>query len=378
VTFTYSLRNLLRRRLTSGMTAGGIAIAALVMLVSVSMILGVDHTMGSTGSPRNVLVMSRGARSENSSTLTTEVVSQLRAHPGASQVSPEVVASGRAASKDGSAQYAMGLRGIEAGAFQVHAGVRIVEGRAPKTSENEAVLGKAAARQLEGIGVGQKVRVLDRDWAVVGILDSGGTAFESQIWMDAADLKHALKRDQVTTVVLRAGKGIDAEALAGTLNADPRFEVKAMPEAAYYEEQNTLSAGMKDFALILGAVISLAAILAAMNNMFASMGERRKEVATMRALGFAPSTILGSFLFEGAILGLAGAAVACALSLPLGLVSMSMLDPVRWSNVTFQFRLTPELFAGAAVLGVFLGVLGALAPARAVVRAPIVETLKEL
>jgi putative ABC transport system permease protein len=354
--------------MTSAMTAGGICIAALVVLVAAGMILGVEHTLASTGSDRNVVVIGRGARSENSSTLPAEVASLLRAHPGAAAASIEVVASGRAGA------LSMGLRGVEPAAFDVHESVRIARGRLP--ASGEVLLGRAAAAQLGGLGPGDSVRVLDRDWTVAGVFEAGGTAFESQIWFEADDLRHALRREQATSAVVRA-RG-DPAALAEALSADPTLKVKALPEADYYAEQNTLSRGMRDFAWILGGVIGLAAALAAMNNMYASMGERRREVATMRALGFAPGSILASFLFEGAILGLAGALAACALSLPLGQVSMSLLDPTRWSSVTFQFRFTPAMFGAVSAMGVALGLVGALAPAWSVVRAPIVETLKEL
>lgn len=364
----YNLRNLARRRLTSAMTAGGICAACLVVIVAAAMILGVDHTMGSTGSKRNVVVLSRGARSENSSTLSAESAARLRAHPNVLAASVEVVASGRIGGAS------MSLRGIEPAAFQVHDSVRIVRGRPP--AAGEVLLGRSAAARLGALGPGAVLRALDRDWTVSGIFEAEGTAFESQIWFGAGELMHALRREHATSAVVRARA--DAPSLAEELGSDPALQVKAMPEAAYYAEQNTLSEGMKDFAWILGVTIGFAAILAAMNNMYASMGERRREVATMRALGFAPASILASFLFEGALIGLAGALAAGAMSLPLGQVSMSLLDPTRWSSVTFQFRLTPALFAAIAGMGIAMGTLGALPPAWFVVRAPIVETLKEL
>lgn len=364
----YNLRNVARRRLTSAMTAGGVCIACLVVIVAAAMILGADRTMGTAGSERNVVVLSRGARSESSSTLPAEAVALLRAHPGVSAASIEVVASGRVG------EYSMGLRGVAASAFDVHDSVRVVRGRPP--AAGEVLLGKAAAARLGGLGPGAAVRVFDREWTVSGVFEAGGTAFESQIWFELGELMHALKREHATSAVVRARAA--AARLADALGADPVLQVKALPEAAYYTEQNTLSEGMKEFAWILGVVIGFAAVLAAMNNMYASMGERRREVATLRALGFAPGSISASFLFEGALLGLCGALAACVLSLPLGQVSMSLIDPTRWSSVTFQFHLTPLLFVAVAGMGIALGIIGALAPAWSVVRAPIVETLKEL
>ena len=235
----YNLRSLLVRRITSAVTVAAVGLVVGIVVVILALLRGLQATLLDTGSPDNVIVLRRGAIAEASSAVTQEQYGVLRFLPqvrrdaeGEFLASPELVVQVGLETPDGRRVFGL-ARGLRARVMAVHDQVQLVSG-AWARSPGEAVVGRALGRKIGGGVVGTSLRAGRRAWKVAGVFAAGGSGFESELWVDADDLKALYKRSDFSSVTVKLSSAAVAGAFQDAINTDPRLKLTAKPLISYH------------------------------------------------------------------------------------------------------------------------------------------------
>jgi ABC-type lipoprotein release transport system permease subunit len=340
----------------------------------------------SAGESDNVVVMRKGATNDGSSAVPRDAAQTIRSLTGIARgadglplASPELVNQPFMRTADGGRENVL-VRGVEPVAFAVHRRVKLVEGRVFTPNLGEVVVGVDAARRYQA-GLGRQIEFGRRRWTVVGIFDSGGTSFDSEIWADVTDIQDDTRREGYSGMRVTIAPGADAGALKRRIEDDGRFTLEVKPESTYYDEQAESANALYILVLTLATIMGAGATFGALNTMYAAVASRTPEIGTLRALGFGRGSILLSFLAESLLLALAGLVAGIALAGIAILAVNTLLSGVAFSMMTFTVAtvlLSPSI--GGVLLGVsfaaLIGVLGGLAPAWRAAHIPVVDALR--
>ena len=269
------------------------------------------------------------------------------------------------------------VRGVGPMSFKLRSGFKTVAGRIFQPGLTEAVVSKRIAERFQGLDIGDRFRIQSTDYTVVGLFDSAGKAFESEIWVDNNSLSSSTKRETFSSALLRAKDQNALTALAKRITDDPKLHLKALPERTFYEDQQGVAPGaLKGLAVFISFIMAVGAGFAGMNTMYAAVARRTKEIGTLRVLGFSRRSILAAFLLESVAVALIGAAIGILLSLPLNFVSTGTSNWVTFSEIAFNFRVTPDLMITALIFGAIIGFVGSLLPSVRASRFRIVDALR--
>ena len=382
-----NLRNLPRRLASSAVAVVGVAAVVLVFAAVLSMAAGLERTMMSAGSDDTAVIMRSGSTSELNSGLSNEQTLIIANAPGVLKngdtavMSAELYVVADVKKRSTQSDANVPFRGIQAGAFDVRRDVRIAKGRMFEEGKNEIIVGEAAQSEFVGLGVGETIRFGQTEWAIVGTFDAGGSVSESELWTDVRVLQAAYRRGnsfQSVRVKLESPESI--EILRQALTEDPRIDPDIMSEREYYSSQ---SQGLVTFIKIIGYpltfLMAIGSIFGALNSMYASVSVRGKEIATLRALGFGPTAVLCSTVIESVLLALAGGVLGGLLAfLVFNGFQVSTLNGPSFSQVVFDFAVTPELLGQGMRAALVIGVVGGLFPAIRAARLPVATALREL
>lgn len=387
----YNLRNLWVRKVSTLLTMGGIALAVGVLLMVLMLVSGLRHALVASGSPDNAIVLRSSAPSETMSGIGRDGVNELQTLPeiavgpdGQRKIVAEVVVGvnllrrGQVNAKSGSN---VTVRGIGPQSVTLRPLVKVVEGRPPVSGQPEIMAGINASRGFEGCQVGGSLKMGGLDWTVVGIFEAGGSAFESELWGDGDLLMRAFGREGGYSSVTFALKdpGLDLSALQARFDSEPRFaNLKIQRERAYYEESSlSLTLLISILGGVLTVLFTFGAVMGAMVTMFAFVGNRTKEIGTLRALGFQRRSILLCFLIESVLLALAGGVLACIPALFVQGLTFSTTNFSTFTDVTWHFRATPGIMIAGLVFAGVMGFFGGIIPAFRAARLPIINALRE-
>jgi putative ABC transport system permease protein len=220
-------------------------------------------------------------------------------------------------------------------------------------------------------------------WTVVGILESGGSSFESEVWVDARELANDAKRTlPYSGLRVRVAPGADMDALKRRIDADPRFALEAKREIDYYESLSSSANTLYIIVIGLAVLAGVGAVFGATNTMYAAVQARTSEIGTLRALGFSRGAILFSFLAESVITALFAFAIGALVGWLLGLFVSWLLGGIAFGAATFttnviQLRVAPSDLWMPFALSILIGVFGGLAPAARAARMRPVEALRK-
>jgi ABC-type antimicrobial peptide transport system permease subunit len=270
------------------------------------------------------------------------------------------------------------IRGVGPMSTKLRSGFEMVAGRTFQPGLAEAIVSRRIAERFQGMGIGDKFRVQATDYTITGLFDAGGKAFESEIWVDFNSLASATKRDQgSSSALLRVNDSAALNALAKRISDDQRLQLKAVPERQFYEDQQGAVSGLlKGLAVFIAFIMAIGAAFAGMNTMYAAVARRTKEIGTLRVLGFRRRSILAAFVLESIAISIVGAVIGILFALPLNFVSTGTANFLTFSEIAFNFRVTPRLMLWALVFGVVIGVLGSLLPSIRAARFKIVDALR--
>lgn len=383
----YNLESLRERWTGSLVAVLGIAGTVAVFIATLSLANGFRATLVASGLEENAMIRRAGATAEMDSVVSLAQTRVIEDHPLVARdergpvVSPEVVTlavfPARADGNDSNVQ----VRGVGPRVLDVRKGVTVSAGRFLKLGTNEIVVGKNAANAYVGLDVGATVKIGGRDWLIVGILDAGGSALDSEIWCDATLLSQAFQRPVgvFQSVTAHLVDKTRLEAFASTINGDPRMTSQVDRETTYYEkssQQLTL--------LILGIgvpvviIMAVGSVFGALNTMYTAVAERGREIATLRAIGFGSGNVIASFTMEALLISAVGGILGCIIVLPVNGLATGTMNFQTFSHMSFAFRITPELLASGFAFALAMGILGGLPPAVRAARMPVGAALRDL
>ena len=381
------LRTVGQRLGSSLATVFGVMGVVGVLIVVLSIGEGFRKALVSAGSDDTALVLRSGSDNEMTSGLLRDDTRIIAEAPGVLRASGGPVASAelyvvvdvpkRSTGTDANVP----LRGVQPAAFQVRDEVKMVEGRKFEPGRNEIIVGKAAAAEFAGLEVGSKKRWGGVEWTVVGIFEANGGLSESEIWCDVGVLQPAYRRGSTFQAVYAKLESAAAfNRFKDTLTTDPRLDVKVIRESEYYEAQSRiLHSIIRGLGFFIGLVMAVGATFGALNTMYSAVATRTREVATLRALGFGSVPVVISILAEALFLALVGGALGAAVAyLGFNGFQAATMNWSTFSQVAFQFAVTPPLIVLGTVFALVIGLIGGLFPAIRAARMPVATALREL
>ena len=379
----YNFRNITVRKSSTLATAFSIGLTVGVFLMVMALARGIDLTLTSSGEPLNLIVLREGSTAELNSSVSRENLNNLMYLDGVVRegdqplVAPETLTLIYKARKGMSQGSNVTIRGVGPMSNKLRSGFKTVEGRMFQPGLAEAVVSRRIAERFQGLNIGDKFRIQATDYTVVGLFEAGGKAFESEAWVDVNSLASATKRESFSSVLLRAKDQTALESLAKRITDDQRLHLKAVPERTFYEDQQGAASGvLKGLAVFIGFIMAVGAGFAGMNTMYAAVARRTKEIGTLRVLGFRRRSILIAFILESVTIAVIGVAIGILLALPLNFVSTGTANFTTFSEIAFNFRVTPDLMLSALIFGIGIGFLGSLLPAIRASRFRIVDALR--
>jgi putative ABC transport system permease protein len=387
IPLAYNVRSLRVRWTSTVVAVLGITGTVGVFVAMMALAKGFRATLVSSGSPRNAIVRRAGATSEMESAVTTDQVHVIEDMPGVARkgseplVSPETVVVAAFPLKATGTDANVQVRGVSPRVLEVRDQVKIVSGRFFRPGLDELVVGRNVARTYAGFDLGSTVKFGGGTWTVVGVFDAGGSAFDSELWADSEVVKQVFKRPlNVYQSVTARLTSVDAyPAFKDAITSDPRVTLQVDRETDYYEKQSRAFTRLVTvLGVLVGGVMSIGAIIAALNTMYSAVAERAREIATMRAVGFGAGAVVTSFTFEALCIALVGGLLGCIAVLPLNGFTTGTMNWQTFSHLAFAFRVTPALLVGGVIFALAMGVAGGVPPAIRAARARIAVALREL
>jgi putative ABC transport system permease protein len=384
-----NVRNIPRRPGTSLVVVVGIGGVVAVLVSVLAMAEGFRHTLASTGRPTRVIMLRAGSDAEMSSGVSRDQALLLESLPGVARdaagrplLSAELVAMVDLPRRGETDPSNVPFRGVQPAAFAIRDEVALVEGRPFERGVREVIVGRKAARQFAGLTVGSRIAFRDSDWTVVGVFASGGDVHESEIWGDAEVTMSAFRRTgfQSATAALADGSEAGLAALKDTIARDRRLSITALREPEYYARQASILARLIDvLGYSVAAFMAVGATFGALNCMYSAIASRQVEIATLRAIGFGGAPVVVSVLIEALLLALVGGGLGGALAyVYCDGATLSTLNFSTFSQVAFDFRVTPRLLGEGLLWALLIGAAGGLLPAVRAARIPVAAALRTL
>jgi putative ABC transport system permease protein len=383
IPLTYNLRSLVVRRVSTGMTVVGIAAVVAVFIGMMALSRGLEAAFVATGEASNLVVLRHGSQVETVSSVTREALQTLRYLPGVATdapgrplVSAEIIVVVNVLRRGMNERSNVLIRGISPQGAALRPRVRLVAGRPFEPGLRELLVSRALAKRFAGLGLGERVKLGQAEWSVVGLFEASGTAFDSEVWADVNELAEEFDRPEYSSVLLQATDAAAQAELIRRISDDRRLHLKALREKAYWAEQTRPAQRIKSLGLFLVAVMSVGACFAAMNTMYAAVANRTRETVILQVLGFDRRSILVSFLVESLIVSLSGGILGCLMALPIHGASTSTANFRMFTEIAFTFQITPDLLGQGLLFALLMGAAGGILPARLAARAGIVAALR--
>ncbi len=380
----YVVRNLVARRLTTVLTAGGMALVVYVFATVLMLSAGLEATLVATGQDDNVIVIRRGAQTEVQSGVDRMQASIVESMPevaigedGGRMVSKEPVVLINLPKRNTGKPSNVVIRGVTQTGLVLRPQVRIVEGRMFRPGTSEIVAGHSIAKNFQGAALGESLHFAQRDWLVVGVFNAERTGFDSEIWGDAEQMLQAFRRTAFSAVIFKLVDGDRFDDLKSAIESDPRLTVEAKRETRFYADQSeALSKFISYLGTTISVIFSIGAIIGAMITMYASVASRTAEIGTLRALGFSRAAVLMAFLGEALLLGLLGGVIGLVCASFMQAFSISTMNFQTFAELAFRFVMTPGIVAAALLFALIMGFVGGFLPAARAARLSIVDALR--
>ena len=382
----YNIRNVFVRWRATLTTILGIALVVAVYMLVQSLAVGLEKSSANTGDPQNVMVVRKGSTAESSSLVTREQFKSLQYSPEIARnqndqpiISADVIVIinlPRKELKEGEANVL--VRGISRAGVELRPQVKLIQGRWFVPGKREVVVSHRISKRFANLNIGDSFKSGPSTFTVVGWLDGGNSAFDSETWMDADECRAIFDREMYSSLLIRPTNGGARAALIKRIEEDKRLQLRAFTEVEYYKKQTMTATPIKWLGDFLATAMSIGAIFAAMNTMYASVGARAREVGTLRVLGFRRRTIVFSFLLEGAFLALLGGVLGVLISLRWNGLVTGTMGFESFSETIFQFTITPWLALKGLMFSVLVGLAGTLFPALRAARLPVIAALRSV
>ncbi|WP_297801486.1 ABC transporter permease [Arenimonas sp. GDDSR-1] len=361
----------------------GIAGVVGVLVAMLSMSTGLNKTLTATGDPNRAIVLRGGSNGELASFLDRSAATLIKQDPAIARhadrlplASGELIVITEVPRKGQSSGANVSLRGVEAKGLTVRPELKLIEGRRFKPGLREIIVGKGAATQFDGLQVGAKLKFRGSYWDVVGVFESGD-AHDSELWADLDTVQSAFGRSGVSSVVVRLNYREAFKDLKRRLESDPQLNVEVKTEKDYFSSQSSgLTRQIGFLTSIVTVIMAFGALFGALNTMYSAVSARTAEIGTLRALGFGNAPVVASVMAEAMFLSLLGGVLGAGIAYVLfNDYSVSTLGG-GFTQVAFNFAVTPGLVAQGLSWALAIGFLGGLAPAVRAARLPVTAALR--
>ncbi len=375
-----NLRNLPSRIGSSSVIVVGIGGVVTVLVAILAMAAGFSETLNRAGAPDRAIVLRGGSSSaELSSTIDLQRSQYVATLDGVRLASGELYTVADIPKRATLLPSNVVIRGVEQSAFEVRPELRIIEGRNFTPGRNELIAGRGASAQFLGIDLGANVELRQSDWTVVGIFESGGSAYESELWADLATAQSAFRRFSLISsmrVLLEEPGAI--ESVRGEFENNPAVDLSITSEEEFFRSQSEfLTTLITGFGYGVALIMAVGAMFAALNTMYAAVSTRTVEIATLRALGFGSAPVVISVLVESVALALIGGLLGAAVAwFGFNGYTVSTLNQGSFSQVAFDFAVGPDILITGIAWALTLGLAGGLFPALQAARLPITRALR--
>jgi putative ABC transport system permease protein len=382
VPLSYNARSLWQRKVSTICTGAAIAVVVGIFVVVLSLSQGISKAFAHSGRADQALVLRPNAKTELTSGIERDRVRILKAHPLVAQdaegplVSAECYVVKMLELADGTGGANVAVRGVEPAGIRMRDQVHLVKGRWFRSGLPELVVPRRMQGRFGDLEVGKRLPFAGMEWEIVGVFDAEGSAFDSEIWTDTVELMLACRRDAYSSMLVRLASPEKVDGFAQMVDSDKRLKLDVLRETEYYARQTEAGAPIRILGQLITVILTIGAIFAAMNTMYAAVSGRTSEIGTLRAIGYRRREILASFQWESILL--------CGLGGVLGVVSALWFNGIQtgtvnfdtFSDVSFAFTITPALMLQGVAFSVLMGILGGFFPAWRASRIPITEAMR--
>jgi putative ABC transport system permease protein len=381
---SYNIRNLVVRKTTTVMTALGIAMTVAVLLAVLALTAGLRTAFEASGNPLQVLVLRKGGNAELTSVVSRQSFQIIKAYPGIAMgtdgqplASLEMVTVVSLTSAEKPNGMTVTLRGTSMTGIGMRK-LSLLSGRWFAPGQREIVVGKSVASRYPAAQIGKQLKFGKGYWTVVGVMDGGQSTVNSEIFGDINQISSDFNRpDALSSVLIQTTDEVAVPALISAMKDDRQLTVDPLTARAYYQSLTAAGAPIEAVGIFVAIIMAVGSAFAAMNTMYAAVARRAAEIGTLRVLGFSKGSILVSFFFESVLLALLGGALGCLIALPLNLVTTGIGSFITFSEVAFNFRVTPTIMIAGLIFSAVLGAAGGLFPARQAANKEILTALRE-
>jgi putative ABC transport system permease protein len=394
----YNIRNLRARATSTLLTVLSTGLVVFASCWLFGLVAGLQHSLNVSGDPLDLIILRKGSTNETDGGFEADKADELmtlagiaradgagpldeKGQPLVPQGTPlaarELLHIPMVSRRDGSRANLM-LRGTETASLALRPDFKLVAGRMFIPGRGECIVSKPISQRFAGARLGEVLKPGEKEsYRVVGLFTAGGSQAESEVWLDRKDLERNVAREgSVSSVQIRAASQADFDAIQKTIDQETRFKLKAKSEQEVYQQQNTASLFLKASGTMIAVLLTIGAMFAAANTMFAAVSSRTREIGTMRALGFSRFSILLSFLGESVLLCALGGIVGLLATIPLNALSFSTIN--NFTESTFAFRFDRLVMGIAFAMTVAMGLFGGMFPALRAVRLDVIKALREL
>jgi putative ABC transport system permease protein len=379
-----NFRSLPQRASTSLVIVIGIAGVVAVLVSVLAMSTGLIRTMENSGRDDRAIVMRNGSVAETSSALdrdsarlVADAAGMKRDARGEPILSAETMRILTLQKKeDGTEVYGL-LRGVGPKLLEVRPELKITEGRMFRPAVTEVIVGKAARAQFKGMDIGDTINSRGATWTVVGVFETGGDAHESSLMTDAETLISIDQRGAFQSVTAFLESPAAFQAFRDSLQSNPSLAVEVVREREYYRQQSkTMSTIISVIAYVVGGIMAVGAVFAALNTMYSAVSARLQEIATLRALGFGPTAMVMSVLAEALVLALIGGLIGALIAWLFFNGNAVSTSAGGMGQMVFELTVSPQLMILGVVWACVIGLLGGLFPAVRAARLPVATALR--
>lgn len=361
----------------------GIAGVVGVLIAMLSMSTGLNKTLSATGDPNRAIILRGGSNGELASFLDRSAGTLIKQDPAIARhpdqlpfASGELIVVTEVPRKGQSSGANVSLRGIEPKGFEIRPELNIVAGRKFKPGLRELMVGAGAYKQFDGLQIGSKLKFRGSYWTVVGVFETKD-AHDSELWADLDTVQSAFGRTGVSSVVVKLNYSKAIEDLRRRLTSDPQLNVEVKTEQDYFSSQSSgLTSQIGFLTNIVAYIMAFGALFGALNTMYSAVSSRTAEIGTLRALGFGNAPVVASVMAEAMALSLLGGLLGSAIAyVVFNDYSVSTLGG-GFTQVAFNFAVTPSLVLKGLSWALAIGFLGGLAPAVRAARLPVTAALR--
>jgi putative ABC transport system permease protein len=361
----------------------GIAGVVAVLVAMLAMGEGFKATLDRTGGDDSAIILRGGSQAETNSVITRDQVPLISSLPGIARgadgkplASPELSQVVNLPSRSDGTDANVQFRGVGPAAWALRSDLKMVEGRRFTPGLRELVAGRGAQQQFTGLDIGRQLKLGNQVWTVVGIF-AAGDSHDSELWADADVLGPAYQRQAFQSVTVKLDGKTGFKQLKAALAADPRLKLDVQTTRDYYSKQSEqLNKLIRILGIVIGSIMAIGAVFGALNTMYAAVAGRAREIATMRALGFRGLPVVTAVMLETMLLALLGGLLGAGIAwLVFNGYTVSTLGS-NFSQVVFQFKVSPELLWTGLKWALGIGLVGGLFPALRAARLPVTEALR--